>query len=354
MVVWVHDNGGGGAESFGLSYAEVEDNPDPVAVDDQQQQLELLKAVKDEYDGEETGFADGGGDGNDGSASSLNSSDVSPKPMEGLHESGPPPFLRKTFEMVEDLETDPIVSWSSNRNSFVVWDSYRFSEVLLPKYFKHKNFSSFVRQLNTYGFRKIDSDRWEFANEGFRGGKKDLLKNIKRRSRYTKQRRLACTSDGIGLEAELEVLKKDQSSLQFEVLELRQEQEESKHRLNIFEERIRSAECKQRQMCNFLAKMVRYPDYVRRLVRKREIDNGAFSKRRRLLETGVTENYPLLGSVGADELKPISSQMESATDGEVAPAMNDPNIYVELEDLVNWKACSWSGFPSELVEQTGC
>jgi len=77
-----------------------------------------------------------------------------PKPMEGLHDVGPPPFLKKTFEMVEDPETDPIVSWSGSRDSFVVWDSHEFSKILLPKYFKHNNFSSFIRQLNTYVSQK--------------------------------------------------------------------------------------------------------------------------------------------------------------------------------------------------------
>ena len=76
--------------------------------------------------------------------------DKMPKTMEGLHEMGPPPFLKKTFEMVEDSHTDPVVSWSQTRDSFVVWDSHEFSKTLLPKYFKHSNFSSFVRQLNTY------------------------------------------------------------------------------------------------------------------------------------------------------------------------------------------------------------
>ncbi|KDO53779.1 hypothetical protein CISIN_1g038071mg [Citrus sinensis] len=37
-----------------------------------------------------------------------------PKPMEGLNEVGSPPFLRKIYEMVEDLETNPAVSWISS------------------------------------------------------------------------------------------------------------------------------------------------------------------------------------------------------------------------------------------------
>jgi heat shock transcription factor len=73
-----------------------------------------------------------------------------PKPMEGLHDAGPPPFLTKTYDMVDDRSTDDVVSWSAGNNSFVVWDPYAFASVLLPRHFKHGNFSSFVRQLNTY------------------------------------------------------------------------------------------------------------------------------------------------------------------------------------------------------------
>ncbi|CAA2998582.1 heat stress transcription factor A-5-like [Olea europaea subsp. europaea] len=67
---------------------------------------------------------------------------------------GPAPFLLKTYEMVDDTMTDDIVSWSGSMKSFVVWNPPEFARVLLPSYFKHNNFSSFIRQLNTYELRR--------------------------------------------------------------------------------------------------------------------------------------------------------------------------------------------------------
>ncbi|CAJ1967601.1 unnamed protein product [Sphenostylis stenocarpa] len=52
--------------------------------------------------------------------------------------------------LVEDPATNDVVSWNGDGTTFVVLQPPEFARYLLPTLFNHCNFSSFVRQLNTY------------------------------------------------------------------------------------------------------------------------------------------------------------------------------------------------------------
>lgn len=105
-----------------------------------------------------------------------------------IRKPNPPPFLLKTYMIVDDPATDTIISWNVDGTAFVVWQPAEFARDLLPIFFKHCNFSSFVRQLNTYGFRKVATTKWEFCNDMFQRGNKELLREIRRRKAWSNRR----------------------------------------------------------------------------------------------------------------------------------------------------------------------
>ena len=91
---------------------------------------------------------------------------------------------------------------SDGGETFVVKDTEKFASEIIPQFFKHNNFSSFVRQLNFYGFRKIKSDPikidsaleekdskyWRFRHEKFQRGRPDLLKEIRKANQTTPEK----------------------------------------------------------------------------------------------------------------------------------------------------------------------
>ncbi|KAJ5964512.1 Heat shock factor (HSF)-type DNA-binding [Penicillium vulpinum] len=101
-------------------------------------------------------------------------------------------FIHKLYNMLEDPGIQHLISWSGTNDSFVMSPTSEFSKVL-ASYFKHTNISSFVRQLNMYGFHKVsdvfhtgspDSALWEFkhGNGNFKRGDLAGLREIKRRA----------------------------------------------------------------------------------------------------------------------------------------------------------------------------
>lgn len=51
--------------------------------------------------------------------------------------------------MLEDESIRSLIHWSENGDLFCVANPTTFSELVLPQYFKHNNWQSFVRQLNS-------------------------------------------------------------------------------------------------------------------------------------------------------------------------------------------------------------
>ncbi|XP_037866735.1 heat shock factor-d isoform X4 [Bombyx mori] len=102
-----------------------------------------------------------------------------------------PAFLGKLWKLVNDSETNQLISWSPGGKTFVIKNQADFARELLPLYYKHNNMASFIRQLNMYGFHKITSvengglryekDEIEFSHPCFMKGHAYLLEHIKRK-----------------------------------------------------------------------------------------------------------------------------------------------------------------------------
>jgi hypothetical protein len=63
-------------------------------------------------------------------------------------------FLVKVFEILGKPGMEDTMKWTDEGLAFMIIDQTKFSEEVLPVYFKHNNFSSFIRQLNMYDFHK--------------------------------------------------------------------------------------------------------------------------------------------------------------------------------------------------------
>ncbi|KAK9071217.1 hypothetical protein SSX86_009785 [Deinandra increscens subsp. villosa] len=273
-----------------------------------------------------------------------------PAPVEGLRDGGPPPFLKKTFEMVDDPRTDSIISWSSSRNSFILWDPHKFSTDLLPQRFKHNNFSSFVRQLNTYRFKKIDPDRWEFANEFFQKGKKHLLRDIKRRTNQTQniqkqeefrkqelQQQSCVLQTNSTIESELKNLRKDRDTLRQEILKMKQQQENTEKHLEMVQERMLRMEFKQQQLLVFMSKAFRNPVFVKLLQHQLQKPKTAGGVEIEMRQKRKLEQ--MLNTVAADDLnrfqeawsllEPDAAYTVFSSNGSVSP----PEDHLQASDI---------------------
>lgn len=89
------------------------------------------------------------------------------------------PFIVKLFEIFS--KEDPSYKWTENGNILII-NTYNFAENIMPKYYKSSSITSFIRQLNMYGFTKKSSKSniLEYNHPFFQKGKAELLLLITR------------------------------------------------------------------------------------------------------------------------------------------------------------------------------
>ena len=91
-------------------------------------------------------------------------------------------FLYKLWTLVND-EAISCIHWSQDGEKIVIENPTKFTAKVLvssdKQLFKTKNISSFIRQLNLYGFRRVKDNCGKipliFKHESFKKGRPDLL-----------------------------------------------------------------------------------------------------------------------------------------------------------------------------------
>ena len=67
-------------------------------------------------------------------------------------------FPTKLYKILSKSVFVDVISWLPHGRSWRVLDQERFETEVLPLYFRHGNFMSFMRQVNAWGFRRTYED----------------------------------------------------------------------------------------------------------------------------------------------------------------------------------------------------
>jgi hypothetical protein len=110
----------------------------------------------------------------EGNSSNLNSGNLEPHELQVS-------FPQKLFMLLEK-ESPEIISWIPNGKGFRINNIDEFQSSIIPKYFKHTKFTSFQRQLNLYGFRRVTrgEDQGAYFHPKFIYGRSDYVYEIRR------------------------------------------------------------------------------------------------------------------------------------------------------------------------------
>ncbi|KAI8676056.1 Stress response regulator [Fusarium keratoplasticum] len=106
--------------------------------------------------------------------------------------NGASEFVRKLLRMLKDVSHQDVVRWGEDGETFVVLDVEKFTRLVLPKHFNHRNLSSFTRQLSKYDFHRVrplsdnesspNANLLKFKHPYFLVDSKDDISKIRRKA----------------------------------------------------------------------------------------------------------------------------------------------------------------------------
>jgi hypothetical protein len=152
--------------------------------------------------------------------------EAEPSKEHGESKLGWSKFTRNLFEMASSPENSAAIGFNAEGDCLEIRNPRLLGSDILPKYYKHKNVSSFVRQLNNYGFKTTpsaagSSDTMQsFYHEHFRRGRLDLLGMVSRRGASKGEK------DAKSMQVEITTLKRRESEQRTKAREL---EEQNRH-----------------------------------------------------------------------------------------------------------------------------
>ncbi|KAF7727864.1 stress-responsive transcription factor hsf1 [Apophysomyces ossiformis] len=225
---------------------------------------------------------------------------VNPNQIQRAKLQNVPAFLNKLYNMVVDPTTDDLIRWSEDGSSFIVARHEQFAKKVLPRFFKHSNFSSFVRQLNMYGFHKVPhlqqgvllasdgSERWEFSNPHFKRNQPDLLLLVTRKKGRDSEEKEPANIDFHHILGEIAAIKKHQLSISNELKTVQTDNQV------LWQENLQSRERHQRHQ-DTIDKILRFLASVFSSDKKRVV-----IPRKRRLMIGDVHNDPITDLLDTD------------------------------------------------------
>lgn len=103
-------------------------------------------------------------------------------------------FVAQTWSMMNAGHGE--ITWNSDGTQIMVTNAEKLAVHVLPQYFRHGQFSSFVRALNAYNFKKIAANRW--SHPAFLRGRPELIATIRRKQAPPRVRNKSGAGAGAG------------------------------------------------------------------------------------------------------------------------------------------------------------